>query len=73
MITFTTGIRHRITAEDCNIQGIHTTELQITDGIATATCPCCDGDGEHQHGRGPYADSYQCDPCNGKGHFQVNL
>jgi hypothetical protein len=73
MIAFTEGTRTRISVEDCTIQGIHMTELQFTDGLATVTCPCCTGEGEHQLGRGPYADTYRCDPCNGKGHFQVSL
>jgi hypothetical protein len=73
MITFTAGTRTRIKVEDCTIDGIYDVEMEVRRGIATATCPCCQGEGEHQHGHGPYADTYQCDPCNGKGHFQVNL
>jgi hypothetical protein len=74
MITYTLGVRTRISVEDCiTIEGIHATELEVKNNIATVTCPCCGGDGEHQHGRGPYADTYPCDACAGKGHFPVNV
>jgi hypothetical protein len=73
MITFTAGTRNRIEVEDCTIDGIHDVELEVRNGIATVTCPCCQGEGEHVHGHGPYTDTYSCDPCIGKGYFQVNL
>jgi hypothetical protein len=73
MITFTTGIRVRIKVDDCSIDGIHDVELEVRNNLATITCPCCQGEGEHQHGRGPYTDSYSCDSCHGAGHFSVNL
>jgi hypothetical protein len=73
MIVFTEGTRSRISVDECTIEGIHTTEIQFTDGLATVICPCCQGEGEHQYGRGPYSDTYQCDSCKGVGYFSVNL
>jgi hypothetical protein len=73
MIAYTAGTRTRIKVEDCKVDGVHDVELEVRNGIATATCLCCQGDAERQHGHGPYADTYQCDPCVRKGHFAVNV
>jgi len=71
MIPFTEGTR--IAVDDCTLEGIHTTEIEVRNGKAWVLCPCCKGEGEHLHGRGPYTDSYRCDSCKGEGHFKVDI
>ena len=40
---------------------------------ARILCPCCQGSGEHCHGRGPELEDYPCAACQGEGELAVAL